>query len=288
MFCGNFGIYRGGGHFEVCRRAWCGGCYTPHPLDRFHINTPTDEAGYEWLVKESDAERFKVGRNGDHLITPFQCDWCLFRLLTGRIPTSSRHDDRLLCLLRRANLDSLWGRETSTVSANRRNLNQLIRLWCDQIGVDPQLPALGPFPAHDAFGVTAAVAMLAKSLEPGRYKHYTQFETMRKLRASYSNLFHASAMGSTSMSTLGRDSAKTFLSTCPSHSLWFERFAKGCLRRMGQEIRQDLAISVKVLLAMLSGLEADLATDTTVQGREVKIFAGAFSVIAFGGSFSGQ
>jgi hypothetical protein len=57
---------------------------------------------------------------------------------------------------------------------------------------------------------------------------------------------------------------------------------------MGQEIRQDLAISVKVLLAMLSGLEADLATDTTVQGREVKIFAGAFSVIAFGGSFRGN
>jgi hypothetical protein len=92
---------------------------------------------------------------------------------------------------------------------------------------------LGPFPSQDVFGVTAAVAMLAKSLEPGRYKNYTQFESMRKLRSAYSNLFHASATGSVSMLTLGRDSAKTFLSSCPSHSLWFERFAKGCLRRMG-------------------------------------------------------
>lgn len=81
-------------------------------------------------------------------------------------------------MLRRANLDALWGRETTTVAANRRNLNQLIRLWSEHIGVEPQLPALGPFPAHDAFGVTAAVAMLAKSLEPGRYKSHTQFETI--------------------------------------------------------------------------------------------------------------
>jgi len=115
---------------------------------------------------------------------------------------TSLHENHLMCFLRPANLDSLWGRETSTVSANMRNLNQIIRLWCDQIGDDPQLLALGPFPGHDAFGVTAAVAMVAKSLEPGRYKHYTQFETMRKLRSSYSNLFHASAVGSTSMITL--------------------------------------------------------------------------------------
>jgi hypothetical protein len=116
-------------------------------------------------VKDSDALRFRVGRNSDHLITPFQCDWCLFRLLTGRFPlATSRHDDQLLCLLHRANLDSLWGCETTTVAANRRNLNQLIRLLSDQIEVEPHLPRLRPFPAQDVFGVTAAVAMLAKSL----------------------------------------------------------------------------------------------------------------------------
>ncbi len=268
---------------------WCGNCYVPHPLDRFHVNSPSDEAGYEWLVQDSDALRFRVGRNGDHLITPFQCDWCLFRLLTGRFPlAASRHDDQLLCLLRRANLDSLWGRETTTVEANRRNLNQLIRLWSDHIGVEPQLPRLGPFPTQDVFGVTAAVAMLAKSLEPGRYKNHTQFETMRKLRSAYSNLFHASASGSVSMMTIGRGSAKTFLSSCPSHSLWFERFAKGCLRRMGQEVRQDLAMSVKVLLALLDLVEREWLADPSPQGKEVKVFIGAFAVIAYGGSFRGN
>jgi len=130
--------------------------------------------------------------------------------------------------------------------------------------------------------------MLAKSLEPGRYKNHSQFETMRKLRSAYSNLFHASATGSVSLLTLGRDSAKTFLSSCPSHSLWFERFAKGCLRRMGQEVRQDLAISVKVLLALLDLLEGEWLVDTSAHGRETKVFIGAYSVIAFGGSFRGS
>jgi len=209
-------------------------------------------------------------------------------MLTGRVPSASRHDDHLMCILRRANLDSLWGRETTTVAANRRNLNQLIRLWSDQIGVEPLLPPLGPFPDQDVFGVTAAVAMLAKSVEPGRYRNYTQFETLRKLRSAYSNLFHASALGSGSMSTLGRDTAKTFLSACPSHSLWFERFSKGCLRRMGQEVRQDLAISVKVMLALLDILENEWQSDPTIHGKEVKVFLGAFAAIAFGGSFRGN
>jgi hypothetical protein len=154
--------------------------------------------------------------------------------VTGVCSACSLAESPLICCAmianwQRANLDLLWGRETTTVAANGKNLSQLTRLWLDHIGVDPQLPTLGPFPSQDVFGVTAAVAMLAKSLEPGRYKNYTKFETMRKLRSAFSNLFHASAAGSVSMLTLGRDSAKTFLSSCPSHSLWFERFAKGCL-----------------------------------------------------------
>jgi hypothetical protein len=130
--------------------------------------------------------------------------------------------------------------------------------------------------------------MLAKSVEPGRYRNYTQFEMLRKLRSAYSNLFHASALGSGSMATLGRDTAETFLSSCPSHSLWFERFSKGRLRRMGQEVRQDLAISVKVMLALLDILENEWQSDPTIHGKEVKVFLGAFAAIAFGGSFRGN
>jgi hypothetical protein len=123
--------------------------------------------------------------------------------------------------------------------------------------IQPILPALGPYPMYDVFGITAAVAMLAKSLEPGRYQPHTQFETIRKLRSAYSNLYLASSTGSTSMTVLGRESAKPFLSNCPTNSKWFEKFAKGCLHQMGQEIRQDLAISIKVMLALMGRLEEE-------------------------------
>lgn len=120
-------------------------------MDNFHINKPTDESGFEWLKKEKDSLRFLQGRDGDHLMTPFQCDWCVFRLLTHRIPSpTNRQDEFLLCVIRRANLDALWGREESTVLANRRNMDQLLRLWQDQVGMEPSLPSLGPYPTQIA------------------------------------------------------------------------------------------------------------------------------------------
>jgi hypothetical protein len=50
----------------------------------------------------------------------------------------------------------------------------------------PRLPPIGPFPTTDGFGVTVAVAMLAKLLEAGGYKDYSQYETMRKYQSAFS------------------------------------------------------------------------------------------------------
>ncbi len=132
-----------------------------------------------------------------------------------------------MCCLVRANLDAFWGRANTTVLANRRNLDQLVKLW-DEVGLTPDhlLPPLGPYPDKDVQGVGVAVAMLVKSMKPGCHNHaYTQFEMMRKLRAAYSNMFHASARSNTETLTLGRDVWKSFLTTCPTQYGWFERFS---------------------------------------------------------------
>lgn len=163
LFCRNYYGTQGwwGAVFEVCSRVWCGSCYTPHPSDTFHINIPSDESGFQWWVrvKPKDALRFHQACDGDHLMMPFQCYWCLFRML------------------------------------------------------------IGPFPKLDVFGVTVAIGMLLKSLQPGRYQSCSQFETMRKLHSAYSNFCLASAQGAMAMMTLGRDTLKTFLSTCPMQSV---------------------------------------------------------------------
>jgi hypothetical protein len=137
-----------------------------------------DETRFECGKHPKDALHYKVARNGDHLITPFQCHYCLFWMLTGWIPDPSNFlDSQLICCLIRANLDAFWGQEPNTVSANCRNLELLIETWC-KVGIGlTALPALGPYPREEIFGVSIAVGMLLKSLQPGHLT-YTHFETI--------------------------------------------------------------------------------------------------------------
>jgi hypothetical protein len=131
--------------------------------------------------------------------------------------------------------------------------------------------------------------MLIKSLEPGRYsKTYQQLETIRKLRAAFSNLHMSSLEGVNSLRTVGGESAKMSLTLLPTNSLWFEHFAEGCLKRMGQDVRQDWALPLPVLHAVLKLLEVEWDKAECWEDRHRVACAGAFSVIAFCGLFHGN
>lgn len=105
--------------------------------------------------------------------------------------------------------------------------------------------------------MAVVVGMLLKLLQPGRYRDYCQFETIRKLRSAYSNVLHTSIESAQTLMTLGWDTANSSLTTCPISSMWFERFVKDLLPRMGQEVRQDLAISIPVMLTLQDLLEEE-------------------------------
>ena len=284
VFCANFASSRG--CWKACRSVWCGECYKKHPDDKFHRFRQTDESGFKWC-RSGDEERYEVARDGDFLMTTFQCDLCVFRNLKQRSPIRNEvKDDLLLCCIRRANLDALWGRETTTVEANVRSARQMLSLW-KKVDLTPTFPSLGPFAVEDSMGYGVAVAMLLKSLEGGRYQVYQQFETIRKLRSSYSNIFMASVQGATSQRSVGRDTSKMFLTTNPTQSLWFERFALGCLRRMGQEVRQDLAVSLPVMHALMKIL-ANEWQESDGSKRNFIASIGAYVLITFCGSFRGH
>jgi len=236
-----------------------------------------------------DANRHQVARPGDHLLVPFQCDLCSFHNLCNRNPEAdSPQDSFLLCCVRRANLDAVWGRESNTVNATLRGVWQLVNLW-RVAHIPVKLPARGPFPVGESFGLGVAVGMLIKSLEPGRYsKTYQQFETIQKLRAAYSNLHMSSLEGVTSLQTVGGKTAKMSPALLPTNSLWFERFAEGCLKRMGQDVRQDWALPLPVLHAILEILEVEWHRADCWADRHRVTCAGAFSEVAFCGSFRGN
>jgi hypothetical protein len=140
----------------------------------------------------------------------------------------------------------MWGREPSTVGSTLRSAVNLLRTW-ERLGVVPSFPNLGPFPVADPFGFGLAIGMIVKSLEPGRYAIYQQFESVRKLRAGYSNIFMTSLEGAMSLRTIGGDRVKYSLTSSPTQSLFFEQFSQGCIRRMGQEVHQDWAIPLPVM-----------------------------------------
>ena len=146
---------------------WCGNCYAKAESDDFHINQRVDEDGNDMYDCASDLSRHKTGIDGSHLMTPFQCDLCIFRNLYKRNPRQVLSDEESLVVIRRMNIDSIWSREPSTIEKNISSLSRLI-LTCESSGFEPQLPKLGPFPVADNSGFAVAFSMLV------HYSNYLQ------------------------------------------------------------------------------------------------------------------
>ena len=51
------------------------------------------------------------------------------------------------------------------------------------------LPRLGPFPLEDLVGMRPAVMVLHRSLQPGRYKDYLQWDSTRIYSGAYGNIW---------------------------------------------------------------------------------------------------
>jgi hypothetical protein len=222
----------------------------------FFTYEPEDEDGFVW-VKKGDERRFKVARNGDNLMTHFQCEICVFRNIHLYDPSDSQSDSLTLCAYRRANLDAFWSRERSTVASNRLWLKRGAELN-EVLTQHRNFPSLGPMPLADLTGHGVAAQELIASTRSGRYHaEYSQFDTVRKLRSSYSSLWRSSSQGAAFNLTAGRDSrgVSVNLSDCPTDSDWFNRFTQGMRKRMGQDVRPQLGISVEVVLVLLKRLE---------------------------------
>jgi hypothetical protein len=168
-------------------------------------------------------------------------------------------------------------------------MGHMVKMWA-RVGLTPSFPPLGPYPVADSFGFSVAIAMVMKSLEPGKYGSHQQFKTIQKLRSAYANVFMVSLAGTGSLRTVGGDRAKYFLTDSPTQSLFFKRFSRGCLCRMGQVIRQDWAIPLTMMHALLEVLQSDWVAAQTMGRQEKELIAmlGAYAVIAFCGSFRGD
>jgi len=92
IFCANCSVKRG--PFPPCKQGWCASCYVQEGPIEFAVKQTLDEEG-NVIVKNNDTTRFLVGRDGDHLMTPFQCEICHFRNIYMQDPHPALKTDQL-------------------------------------------------------------------------------------------------------------------------------------------------------------------------------------------------
>jgi len=204
---------------------------------------PENDEGSQWK-KKTDDKRFTHARAGDMLSSPFQCEFCWFINLQRREPVrSSAGDQLILGYARRVNLDIMWSREKSTVGNTLSALKKAKELN-EVLGLTPQIIELGPWPVSDGVGFQTALEMLRASQREGKnVKEYVQFDTVRKIRTSYSTVYENSARGGAMNACFKGDYGRTFaLNNGGTDTRLFRKFIAGLERRMGRFVRQNLEL----------------------------------------------
>jgi hypothetical protein len=185
IFCSNFAWTLG--TFPPCQKVWCGECYTSDPKIQFFVRTAHDElpASEEdqfhwarldkvWKGKHHAKNAFRVGRNGDHTMVPFECDLCIFRKLIGRNPAENSHTDALCkAAIRRVDLDAMWARSSHTVQEQRDMMWQGMR-YSETARLAGPYWYDGPLPSFDHCGYEVAIQMMLKSCTRGNIPLSTQ------------------------------------------------------------------------------------------------------------------
>jgi hypothetical protein len=265
--------------------------------------TEVSEAAYIFPIRGLDNEDYVIGsdldekkrflsaRDGDHLCTRFQCDSCHFINITKRRPQHTLPDVRLMTCIRRANLDALWSLESNTVKGVKgefRKASSLLKELGLEVG--DVTPAFGPTPVQDEQGMAIAATMLRRTLDKGNNEDTIQFNTARKLRSLFSNMWHASGEASGSSVSV-RGQTKTTTSTCPTNGEWFEKFMNGAHKRMGDHSIPDRAVSIELLLEFHRRLEVELEEAIRRKDHdaiEEVVMIGAFSTMGYCGGLRGE
>jgi hypothetical protein len=165
-------------------------------------------------------------------------------------------------------------------------------LKADMIDGDKIFPALGPLPLRDADGMGAAVLQLLKTLDPGINEALVQCSTAKAATAAPGALWEVS-IESKGETVMVRDMLKSYVTSNPVKSQWYERFLLGMHKRMGDEVKQDEAISIEQMVVLMDVFERDwekVMKDKQRAGNQVReaLFPALFSVLACCGALRGE
>jgi hypothetical protein len=231
-----------------------------------------------------ETDRYRRGRNGDHLMVPFECDLCHFRNMNKRDPSYESAKDRFtMTAIRRANLDAFWARESSTVKSN---LDRTIADYRDvtyhfNIG-EGFLPMMGNPTLEDRVGMRVALATLSASLRKGKYTRNVQFDTVRQTRSWFANIFEAVT------NPVEEEESIVISALSPTKRLWFIRFMRGVKLRMGVVRVQNEALTSNQVLGLMELIYEEWTEAEEGPQREALEELGCFVLIGFGVGLRGE
>jgi hypothetical protein len=221
---------------------------------------------------------------------PFQCDYCWFFNITKKqAMVRFDADSQLLAYIRRVNLDMFWCREPGTVGNALRALEKGRKISRD-LGLAPVKLRMGPWPVEDTCGFQIAIEILRSSQFPGKNaSSYTQFDSIRKMRSAYLTAIEAGPNRCLDNGGFKTDKGQIFsLLDSPTQSRLFVMFMQGCEKRMGRLVKQDLGLSIDMLIEMLDLYEVELGEgETTHERKRMIIVCAAAFVILFAGALRG-
>jgi hypothetical protein len=207
--------------------------------------------------------RFAVVRPGDHLFCPFQCELCHFRNIQGRSPNRGLgplDDTELMKSLRRVNLDAFWSRKPTTVAQHLGKVNRDLQIAHEMGMSNPPMPKLG-----------AAAIVARHSMDPGITEDTVQFETVRKIKSAFVNLYQASVENASTAVIGGKDGKKQLVMGVPIYHGWYDRSQTGMHHHMGDNIVQDYGLSRKAAMALQGLLEAEWAASRESEPKRLEV-----------------
>lgn len=175
----------------------------------------------------------------------------------------------------------------NTVARNKAEVKKLLDIAVGTYSIPNLLPKMGPHPLTDKWGMSVALVVLRKSLDKGINSEYVQYETARKMRSAFSNIWGASIHSMTD-GVMARDTMKTYITHCPTYSLWFEKFMKGMHSRMGDDHRPDLAFSREVMHQIMNLLNEDYLEATSPERKRFIARMGLLMLSTFLGGLRGE
>ena len=103
---------------------------------------------------------------------------------------NAEQDELLLACIRRINLDAFWSRATSTVVwSNKDRIKSGLEL-AFTVGLQGPYSFQGFMTDSDSTGYEVAIQMVMAPRRAGRYsEEYTQWDTVRKFRSSFTSTY---------------------------------------------------------------------------------------------------